>query len=659
MVENINQTYKEVFLSYLPNIYKNKLIGFVEEKKLLKKEVDRRDKVRSENWQFKKDTLSDKYEIKIMSFEGRNNIIFEQLFEILSTNPYIIAQILLQHTELTENNKLLKIIFSYFGGFSPEFPQLTAMSLVRDTTQEYMRFFFEEYIPATHNCYKHSWEHWFQFMRQSRFGYPKASMFLNVLRWAFDVEEVRMFYTDTVQTMVETFLKANQVIGKKGHKAERWKEEACSSLRYLIDVYILDAFSNSISWNELASYLETNKYISEVLDEVIAMAKSYIRKCKMDGRNLALFMIHFIMNVIIIPQTARICRVVLFENDLIHKYMFLTEDWLDPPYDVFHLESNKNTLALYVGMLDVFNSIFPSFLIQHFNPSLTEDIDEILKSFISSYDVAKARATLIDDKWMNCSPYLDRVHLIPVEDFNFFYKSILNTRRWLNSYIKKSTFEDTFTLLEVLIEELKFNCDSINFMLGELLRQSLSGSFQVLIIISTNMTSLYNLKNIDTFKSELEGLIYLKHHFIEKYNDSLNKLCSQIVDTLETADEKHQSNMPLFLNQNRKPYELLLSLVDIDDKFEEVFNMILENLAGYILWRKLSKEKFQIAYMGLVGKIESNNIIIKEQLPKLKKYNLVIRCILSDKEYLEGLRLRKEMEIGYTEEYLRSFFIIN
>jgi hypothetical protein len=101
---------------------------------------------------------------------------------------------------------------------------------------------------------------------------------------------------------------------------------------------------------------------------MIDSVKFYIEKNQMDERNLVLFVIFLVLNVILIPQCARITRILLFENDLSYRYFFLTPDWLNPTYEVMHLETQPRSLALYHELLDVLNSIIPSLLIHMFDP---------------------------------------------------------------------------------------------------------------------------------------------------------------------------------------------------------------------------------------------------------------------------------------------------
>ena len=59
---------------------------------------------------------------------------------------------------------------------------------------------------------------------------------------------------------------------------------------------------------------------------------------------------------------SRICRNLLFENDLIHRHFFLTTEWFNPTYQIDYLEIKTETIALYGDLIEVFESFFPSIL---------------------------------------------------------------------------------------------------------------------------------------------------------------------------------------------------------------------------------------------------------------------------------------------------------
>ena len=76
--------------------------------------------------------------------------------------------------------------------------------------------------------------------------------------------------------------------------------------------------------------------------------------------------------------------------------MFLTKDWLDPVYEITHLETQLRSLAVYHELLDVFNSVLPSLLIYMFDPKVSDVVDNLIELVSDSFDIYNGKATETD-----------------------------------------------------------------------------------------------------------------------------------------------------------------------------------------------------------------------------------------------------------------------
>lgn len=200
-------------------------------------------------------------------------------------------------------------------------------------------------------------------------------------------------------------------------------------------------------------YIHSNPFVKDVLDEMIDRVRNYLGKNSMDERNLSLFMIFIVLNTIIIPQCSRICRYLLFEQDLSYKFMFLTKDWLDPSFQVEHLETQLRSLAVYHELLDVFNSIFPSLLIHMFNSEMAQSVDNLIEMVSDSYHIYRGQTASSTNRdtginKVEISPYLDKVSLIPIKDFIDLYSLFKDISKWSHTvWNKVVSYPNTVSLL--------------------------------------------------------------------------------------------------------------------------------------------------------------------------------------------------------------------
>lgn len=166
------------------------------------------------------------------------------------------------------------------------------------------------------------------------------------MRWTLDVPEIQRYSTEHLikMTRIQIGSKIQARVNSEGQEMkhdemERQMIGSGKSFRYFINITALTELCKSFEWTNVTQYLGSNKIARDFLDEMIERVKFYLQKHEMDERNLFLFVVFFVLNVFLIPFCARITRILLFENDLSYRFFFLTQDWLNPTYEVMHLET--------------------------------------------------------------------------------------------------------------------------------------------------------------------------------------------------------------------------------------------------------------------------------------------------------------------------------
>ena len=141
-----------------------------------------------------------------MNFEGKKNIIFEQIFEILNTNVDIVATIILNHDDLVTCAKVMKLFYTYFGGFNPEYFELIGSKIMDKCLDNFLDYFYNDYVEKSRDSYMGGWEKWYRFIRKSRFDHPKIHQFINGMRWTLDVPEIRRYALEFLVKMSRVYI---------------------------------------------------------------------------------------------------------------------------------------------------------------------------------------------------------------------------------------------------------------------------------------------------------------------------------------------------------------------------------------------------------------------------------------------------------------------
>ena len=99
--------------------------------------------------------------------------------------------------------------------------------------------------------------------------------------------------------------------------------------------------------------------------------------------------------------------------------------------------------------------------------------------------------------------------LILVEDFNFFYKVLIDKQIWRSS--EKDHFRyntEVFNYLVILCDELIRKKTHIEFSLFAMLKKSYQEEMTIFITFTPGIHSLYSLSNIDIFLRNFERVLW-------------------------------------------------------------------------------------------------------------------------------------------------------
>lgn len=657
---SLKSSVRDIYFRVLPTVYKYKKIGKKNEEKVINQVRRSIDDV---DWKFKKARLNRSYKSKIVNFEGRENLLFEQIFEILSTNSKIVSNIILHFKDLPNCSKIMRIFYCYFGGLNYEYHQLLGYNIIEKTEIVYLDYFFNIYINKCLKSYEGSIDDWSQFIRKSRFDFPEIHQYMNGARWTLDNPEMRKYAFLTLEKMAKIMVNSkvnSETTDYEFFRSDRKRIEGCKSSRYLLSLKVLEDVTTLLKWTRVTSFLNENTYAKEFLKYIVNRVENYLKIREMDQRNLSFFLIHFLLYMVLIPQCARICNSLLFKNDLSNKFFYLTEDWTSPPFEVSYLETQARTLSIYQEMLDMFNSVMPSLLICLFDKEEKNKIkvEEIIDFSMKNYKEYIQTFSTYEKRYIQCSPYLDKVCLIPVKEFFYLYKTLKKISSEMKGNWNNDKFPKTNALIEVLIDEVVNESSQIEAILGNLLKLTLDKSTDIFIIVTSNMSSLYNSTNYHLFKSEFLYFLMIKDKFLERYNESFEKMAYQIIEAFDhDIDNDEIRRTPLLVNDKRDPCQFLSQTMNFGDDFQEIVERLIDNLTIFFLWKKLSPSDRFSDFDKMVPKVGDNNEFLVNYLEELKRYDKICRCLKRDNIFVSDKMINLNQDLEFVEKfYLMSFY---
>jgi len=128
------------------------------------------------------------------------------------------------------------------------------------------------------------------------------------MRWTLDIPEIQRYGIEHLIKMARIQISSKiqarvNIEGQELKQAEMERQMIASgkSFRYFININAIVELCKSFEWTNVTEYLSSNKIMRDFLDDMIERVKFYLQKNEMDERNLALFVIFFVLHTIFIP----------------------------------------------------------------------------------------------------------------------------------------------------------------------------------------------------------------------------------------------------------------------------------------------------------------------------------------------------------------------
>ena len=656
-IQKTREAYDQLFFNILPTIYKVKYLGRQKEEERM---MGIEQKQESTEWNFKLKSLKQLYFTSVVNFEGRTNVILEQIFEIVNTNFYSIISLLDQYKDLTTNTRILSFAKNYLGGFNKGYFDSLALYVIEEKLPSFLNFFFLKLIPATIPFFNLNWSSWFQTMRSSCESFPDAHIFLNTLRQAFSVPEIRIYSIKLFESIGKFVLtmKVDQTSSSSKQK-ERVRLQSCLSPKIVIPSEIMGELLEALNPKEMGNCIIENPHLTKIFEMIITKSRKYIEQSGLDSNNLYLITFFIQLYCILIPNTLGVTRTIVGEYELNYQYMFMTTHMLESPFEVCYLESNPQTIGFHALVLDFLNCAFPSLIFSMMQRESTDFIDKVLLTYGSHLSSISDESIFEKNEQPVISAFADRIMVVPVEEFEFFIRTLLNLKEF--SPIAMQYYPTTFTLLEVSIEELKEIKPSFDKKMNAFLQENLNPNGNILIYVSTNITSLYNENTLSEVPSDFLKFIEIRSEFLEKYMTTLEKVMYIIVQSSVERNYPEldlRRNEPLLLNQHREVSQFLIDSVKLDTETKEILEMIVDNCSLYMLWGLLQTEEFEVKFANEIDLFSHNTSILKAKIDIVLKLKKISNLLSKDLEYIESLKEIHSHSLNFAENfYLRNFYL--
>ena len=162
---------------------------------------------------------------------------------------------------------------------------------------------------------------------------------------------------------------------------------------------------------------------------------------------------------------------------------------------------------------------------------------------------------------------MDKISLIPVSDFIDIYAIFKDINKWPKSaFDSVVSYSRTVSLFRILIEDIVEEADEVSQILGSILKLTLDRRTFMLILVTSSMSSMYNQDNFHMFESEFTYFLQLRTSYLDRYNESFEKMAYHIIqgrdaqaemirDNLNFRKKGHMQmiNTPMLVNGERMP----------------------------------------------------------------------------------------------------------
>lgn len=657
---------KKIYLEQLPTIYKIKILGQEKEEELFIHTRSKKDEV---GWTFKRKILLEGYKIRIVNFKGKVNLLLEQFFECITTNPKILSSILISTEDLPMYNKLCRIIYTLVIPKLPELRQGFLLNIMHQTINGFLDFLFDDYLIYTKNFYIKNNMSSTEFTRLMRIKHPDAHRFLNLFRWALDVPELSKLKLEAVQKLSSLLVSNFPEMEFFKSRYTSSRSDVCRKLKFDFDILLLAEVEEIFQWGFMFQQLEGCSYLSVVMKELLVRVKSYTSKKQKSNKkkfsqntNLFIFSHFFIIYCIVSPFIARLCRNLVEDHELLSEYMFLSPDWLNSTYEVSYLESSESNIAVYFQVVDLLHSILPSLLksVYQSNDGISDEMTLTLVERAGAilYNFEGGSLTARHNEPVPDSIFLDRVYLFPAQDFEDFVSWV---KKWGRKKIdrKKSLLKlKLITSLELILEDMEKFEEEIFRVVSPVKELENYEKASTFVLVTSNLDSFIPKERFKNFSDEFLNFVYIKKRYIERYEESLEKFSvyfSQAFDQME--EENDYRSLPVVVSDERIPFYFLIKNFQLDELKEKILKKMNKNVALYFLWRKVDKQVFQKSFSGHLEEFKTNTAEIVENIPMLKVYKNLSECIEEDLLNLLKTKMALDEDIDFAlNYYLRGLY---
>lgn len=657
LVEQTAKNYIKIYFDYLPNIYRAKYIGELKEAERMSLVDQKPDQTQ---WEFKLGSLKEHYQIKVVNFEGKANMLLEQIFEILNSNYTSIVSLLKVNRTLEASTQILTFAKYFLGGNNLDYYPTIAVSVIDQTCNGFLDFFFGRFMPMNLNFFSKQWSETHRAVSKAVQDYPDAHLFLNTFRLAMVIPEVRMYCMRTVEALGELLVNSKldkRVLGSVGKIKERQLLRSNLTPKIILSKETIEEIFRLLDLRLLASCFSYNSSIAILFDKLLQKARHHVQQKDLDYNNVFLIILFIQLYGLLIFYECQVCRTLCKEEELQNQYLFLNDTMINIPYDVDYLESTVPTLAFHLAVLEALGSLIPA-LIYHMGD--TKEKADWLVSVLQNYGqhidlmIEPIESPSILEP---ISPFADRLMLIPLDRLKNFMDLLFKTPSIVS--LSSTSYPTTFALLEVLIESLKQLKSAYHKKIQEYLQQDLSPHMKHLVFLTSNITSLYNEEQLAEGSQEVFKFFNIKGNYLEKYAASLEKVTYQIAQSASfNGQQAHtDSYLPLLLNKTRSVSPFLVNLVQLDSENKELLERMLDNCTLYMLWRLLSPIDFESTFAKEVDAMVFNTQYLKPRIDRLMRLKRIGKLLLDSFRQSEREELKYSNFLYFTEEaYLKGFF---
>lgn len=654
IVDKTMKAYAHMYFEHLPNIYRIKHIGKIKE---IERASIQENKLETTRWDFKLQSLKEHYQVKIVNFEGQANTTLEQIFEILSMNYCTIVLLAMNNAEMEETALVLSFAKQFLGGPNKDYFLSIANSLIQDDLSCFLEFFFTRYVASTIDFFHTNWSDSFRVIMKAAQDMPQAHQFMTAFRLALMLPEVRVYCMKKVEALGELFIKLKQDTKNTGNK-QKEKKVIKSNItpKILIQKEVIDEILHILDLREFYDSICYNPMIGTLFQKIIPITKKYIEKRELDESNLSLVMLFLHIYGILDVYLCQLCHTVVSDHELRYQYIFMTEHITDLVFDVDYLESSMPTVAYFLTVLDYLNSLIPSIIHHMVNSEGINHVNKYMARYGQNIDIL---IDAVNSEPINtpASPFVDKICLVPVAKLNEFLQVLFHSRIFENA--TQSQHPTTLALLEVFIEELKSMQSNFTHRLRDYLIEDLSETSKLLVLITTNITSLYSEEQLSEMPNEIFKYLNVKGNYLDSYSASIEQITYSIAQSATSAERVSNvdSYLPLMLNKVRILSPMLVNSIQLDDDNKELLERMVDSCSVYMLWRLLSPIDFENTFSKDMNTMLSNMQYLRNRIDRLLHLKQIAKILGQNHIQVELELMKVSSYSKFVEEiYLKGFW---